>query len=129
MKIVLDTNVIVSALLSPQGLPAKILNLVLEGHITIVYDNCILSEYIDVLGREKFKINKEFVNIVLDFIKHEGEYRPAIPQKIKFQDEDDKVFYDVYKSGDIDYLITGNKQHFPNEKRIISPREYLESTD
>ncbi|MCL2270854.1 MAG: putative toxin-antitoxin system toxin component, PIN family, partial [Treponema sp.] len=61
MKIILDSNVIVSALLSPNGLPAKILNLILSGSVTIVYDNLILSEYINVLGREKFKIDKELL--------------------------------------------------------------------
>ena len=51
MKLVLDTNIIVSALLSPHGLPAKILNRVLNGSATIIYDNGVLSEYADVLGR------------------------------------------------------------------------------
>ena len=126
MKIVLDSNIIVSALLSPGGLPAKILNMVLDGSVTIVYDNCVFSEYADVLGREKFKINRELINTVFDFIKNEGEYKIALPQNITFDDEDDKMFYDLYKSGDIDYLITGNKKHFPGEKGIVSPREYIE---
>ena len=52
MKIVFDTNVVVSALLSPSGLPARILNLVLNGTLTIVYDNNILAEYKDVLHRK-----------------------------------------------------------------------------
>jgi len=126
MKIILDSNVIVSALLSPNGLPAKILNLILSGSVTIVYDNLILSEYINVLGREKFKIDKELLEIVIGFIKEEGEYKIAMPQKIKFKDEDDKIFYELFKSGDVDYLITGNKKHFPNEKGIMNPREYIE---
>ena len=126
MKIILDSNVLVSALLSPHGLPAKILNLVLNGSVTLIYDNCILSEYINVLYREKFKISKELLNFVIDFIEKEGEYKIAIPQKIKFADEDDKVFYELYKSGNVDYLITGNKKHFPNEKGIVNPGEYLE---
>jgi putative PIN family toxin of toxin-antitoxin system len=58
MKVILDTNIIVSALLCPQGLPAKILNLVLSGSAIIVYDNNIIAEYMDVLSRERLKINK-----------------------------------------------------------------------
>jgi predicted nucleic acid-binding protein len=50
----------------------------------------------------------------------------AESQKIKFDDKDDKVFYDVYKSSGADYIITGNKKHFPQEKYIINPREYKE---
>jgi predicted nucleic acid-binding protein len=62
----------------------------------------------------------------LNFIKDNGEYIIAEPQKIKFDDEDDKVFYDVYKSSDANCIITGNKKHFPKEKDIITPREYIE---
>ena len=127
MKIILDSNVVVSALLAPHGIPAKILNLVLNGSVTLIYDNCILSEYINVLYREKFKISKELLNSVIDFIKKEGEYKIAIPQNIKFEDEDDKVFYELLKNGNADYLITGNKKHFPDEKGIVSPREYIKS--
>jgi len=127
MKVIFDTNVIVSALLSPQGLPAKILNLVLNGFATIVYDNHILSEYTDVLGRAKMKMNKESVRFIMDYIEKEGEYRIAMPQNIRFDDEDDKKFYELYKSGDIDYLITGNKRHFPNEKGIVTAREFIET--
>jgi len=126
MKIVLDSNVIVSALLSPHGLPARILNLVLNGSVTLIYDNCILAEYINVLYREKFKINKESLNFVIDFIEKEGEYGIVVPQDIKFADEDDKKIYELYKSEDVEYLITGNKKHFPNEKGIVSPREFIE---
>ena len=128
MKIVLDSKVLVSALLSPGGLPAKILNLVLDGSVTIVYDNCVFSEYVEVLGREKFNINRELIHTVLDFIRNEGEYRIALPQNIAFDDEDDKIFYELYESGGtIDYLITGNKKHFPDEDSIVNPREYIEA--
>ena len=126
MKIILDSNVLVSALLSPNGLPSKILNLVLNASVTLIYDNCILSEYISVLYRDKFKISKELLNFVIDFIEKEGEYRIAIPQNKKIEDDDDRIFYELYKSGDIDYLITGNKKHFPNVKGIVNPREYIE---
>ena len=126
MKIVLDTNVIVSALLCPQSLPAKILGLVLNGTIGIVYDNNVLVEYIDVLNRDKFKINRETIKVVLDFITNDGEYIISMPQNIKFADEDDKIFYELYKSGEADFLITGNIKHFPKDKNIITPREFIE---
>jgi putative PIN family toxin of toxin-antitoxin system len=125
MEVVLDTNVIASALLSPSGLPAKILNLVLDGTITIAYDNNILAEYADVLNRRKFKFNKELISIIMDFIVKEGIFRIAKAQKVKFQDEDDTMFYELYKSDGIDYLITGNARHFPREKGIVSPKLFL----
>jgi len=125
MKVVLDTNIIVSALLSPKGLPAKILNFVLNGNLKIVYDNNILSEYIDVLGRKSLKINPELASIVLEFIKKDGEFKIALPQAKHFNDEDDKKFYELFKSGNVDYLITGNKKHFPNEKGIVTASEFI----
>jgi hypothetical protein len=55
-------------------LHAKILNLVLNGSVIIVYDNNILAEYMDVLSRARLKINQELKNLVIDFIDKEGEY-------------------------------------------------------
>jgi len=127
MKIILDTNVIVSALLSLNGLPAKIFNLFLNGSVILTYDNLILAEYINTLYKEKFKFNKEQLGIIIDYIEKKGEYKIAIPQNIKLEDEDDKNFYDLFKSTDVNYLITGNKKHFPHEKGIINPREFLEA--
>jgi putative PIN family toxin of toxin-antitoxin system len=126
MKIVLDTNVIVSALLCPQSLPAKILGLVLNGTLGIVYDNNVLLEYVDVLNREKFKINNGAIKVVLDFLTSDGEYIISMPQTTHFTDEDDKMFYELYKTGEVDFLITGNIKHFPKEKNIVTPREFIE---
>jgi uncharacterized protein len=125
MKVVLDTNIIVSALLSPQGLSAKLLNLILEKKITMAYDNNILAEYSEVLNREKFMLDKELINLIINFISKEGEYILSELQKIQFTDEDDKVFYDVYKAEGVDFLITGNKKHFPKEKGIVTVREFF----
>jgi predicted nucleic acid-binding protein len=116
----------VSALLCPQSLPGKILGLVLNGAARIVYDNNILVEYIDVLNREKFKINKESIKVILEFVRNDGEYTISIPQNVKFVDEDDRMFYELYKSGEVDFLIIGNIKHFPKEKNILTPREFIE---
>jgi predicted nucleic acid-binding protein len=134
--------------LSPQGLSAKVLNQVLNGKLTIIYDNNIFAEYVDVLNRSKFKLDKDLVNFIIDFIAKEGEYVIADFQNIQFTDgagrqkaaskdmplgkqpkgvhEDDKIFYEVYKSGNVDYLITGNKKHFPEEEGIITVRNFFE---
>ena len=73
MKVVIDTNIIVSALLSPQGLSSKLLNLVFDKKLTIVYDNRIFAEYLEVLNRDKFMLDKELVKLIMDFISKEGE--------------------------------------------------------
>jgi putative PIN family toxin of toxin-antitoxin system len=126
MKIVLDTDIIVSAFINPKGTPGEILSLILAKKITLCYDNKIFSEYMAVLKKSKISFDTIHVDAFLDFIKENGEYIIAEPQRIKFIDEDDKMFYDVYKSSDANYIITGNKKHFPKEKNIITPRDYIE---
>ena len=111
MKIVLDTNIIVSAFLNPKGLPAE-----------------ILSEYTEVLTRSKFNFNIELIHNFLEFVKNNGEYIVAESQPIQFNDEDDKVFYDVFKSSNAEYIITGNTKHYPRETNIITPKEFKEIT-
>jgi putative PIN family toxin of toxin-antitoxin system len=124
MKVVLDTNIIVSAFLNPKGIPGEIVSLVLSEKIMLVFDNKMLSEYTEVLTRSKFTFNRELVNDFLEFIKTHGEYIAAEPQDIPFIDEDDKIFYDVFKSSNANYIITGNKKHYPKEENIVSPREF-----
>jgi putative PIN family toxin of toxin-antitoxin system len=126
MKIVLNTNIIVSAFINPKGAPGEIISLVLSKKITICYDNRIFSEYTEVLKKSKFNFDNILVDAFLDFIKENGEYILAEPGNIKFDDEDDKVFYEVYKSSDANYIVTGNKKHFPKENNIITAREYIE---
>jgi putative PIN family toxin of toxin-antitoxin system len=126
VKLVLDTNVVVSALLSPRNPPAKILGLVLSGSAGIALDNGILAEYVDVLNRDKFEFDKDLVKTVLDYMAKEGEYIISAPQKIKLIDEGDRMFYELYKDKSVDFLITGNKKHFPGESNILTPRKFME---
>jgi putative PIN family toxin of toxin-antitoxin system len=127
VKVVLDTNIIVSAFLNPRGIPAEILSLVLSEKIILCYDNKILSEYTEVLNRSKFNFNNELAADFLEFVKSHGEYILAEPQAIPFIDEDDKMFYEVFKSSDAQYIITGNTRHYPTAKNIVSPREFIET--
>jgi len=126
MKAVVDTNIFVSALMSAEGTPAKIVSLILNGKIKICYDNRIIFEYNDVLSRKKIGFYNEIINGLLEFIKQEGQYINAEYLKLNFNDETDKKFYEVFKSADADYLITGNKKHFPKENAIVTPGEFLE---
>jgi len=125
MNVVVDTNVIVSALINANGIPARILSLVLNGNIKILYDNRIIFEYIDVLSMKKFCFSKEAINNIISYFKHNGEFINSEYAKINFSDESDKKFYEVYKSGGAHYLITGNIKHFPKEDTIVVPRDFL----
>ena len=93
----------------------------------MLYDNRILNEYIEVLHREKFGFNAASVDALISFFLSEGEFIAADPAVIKFKDEDDRVFYEVMKSGNADFLITGNLAHFPKDAKIVSPTDFLKA--
>jgi putative PIN family toxin of toxin-antitoxin system len=125
MRIVLDTNVVVSAMLNPNGAAGSILNGVLDGYLRLLVDNRIVFEYSDVLQRKQFQFNPRDVRAIIDFVRHEAEWVAALPVQNRFEDPDDRVFYEVAVSGNADYLVTGNTQHFPERAMIRSPRQFL----
>lgn len=127
MTVVLDTNVLVSALINPTGVPATILSLLLNGKLTVLHDNRILEEYREVLSRPKFHFKESQILHLLDYIRHEGEFIAAEPLRILSVSENDKMFYEVAKTGKAQYLVTGNKRHFPNERMVRTPKEFIDT--
>ena len=124
-RVVLDTNILVSALLSKTGNPAKILDMFLTGALLLVYSTDIYAEYEDVLYRPRLGIPQNDADIVMSAIRKYGVKVFAIPSVSPMPDEDDRVFYDSAKSAGA-YLITGNSKHYPNEPFILSPSAFLE---
>ena len=123
-KVVLDTNILVSSLLT-SGPPAEIIDLVADGRIIPFFNDVILQEYWDVLSREKFGFSSFQVTRLIHDIARSGiavEYKQASIKKIA--DEDDRVFYDTAVEAQA-YLITGNIRHFPPEKFIVTPAQFL----
>ncbi len=126
MKVVLDTNVLVSGVINPDGKPAQIIGLLLSGKIKILYDNRIIREHAEVLSREKFGFPSELIQPLLNFIRMEGEFVFAEPTKDSMRDESGRKFFEVALSGKAAYLITGNKKDFPERTWIVDPAEFLE---
>lgn len=126
MKIVLDTNVLVAAILNANGVPASILNAVLDGAITILVDARIVSEYREVLGRPKFGFPNGVYQPLLEFFEHHGDYVATGPLPAATSDPGDVPFYEVAVAGAADYLVTGNAKHFPEEPWIVSPRHLVD---
>ncbi|PKM42573.1 MAG: putative toxin-antitoxin system toxin component, PIN family [Firmicutes bacterium HGW-Firmicutes-8] len=124
IKAVIDTNILVSALLSPSGNPAKVFDHVLNGNITVCFDSRIIAEYQDVLERPKYGFAWKAARQVVDFIVHTGISVVPEPISSAFEDEDDKKFYEVARSAKA-YLATGNIKHFPREPIVVSPQEFL----
>lgn len=125
MKIVLDTNVVVSGVLKPQSIPGSILNAALDDRVAVLIDDRILFEYRDVLMRPKFGFPYGYVESVLEFFDHRGEYVTAPPVADPMTDSGDVPFYEVAIAGVADYLVTGNGQHFPDRPFVVSPREFI----
>ena len=126
MKVVLDTNVIISAFLSPSGKPVVILQLVLHHQLKIYFNTAILAEYEEVLGRSKFagKVYQPALKRFFDLIYKFGNKVECIPSKIPMPDETDRKFYDVAKAAGA-IIITGNAKHYPEESFIKEPAEFL----
>ena len=125
LKVVLDTNVLVSALLNPGGKPAQILALIHGGHITLYYDSRIFLEYENVLSRKKFPFEARDRELLLAAISHRGMALVPAPSDMDFSDTQDKKFYEAAAEAGA-YLITGNKKHFPDLSWIVTPADFLE---
>ena len=129
MKIVLDTNVLVSGLLTPFGTSGEIVRMVSAGILILQYDSRIMVEYQEVLYRPKFQFNKEYIDLLLDFIKKTGQVIPASPLKKRLPDPDDESFLEIAIAGRAACLITGNKAHYPRQFRegvkVLSPSEFM----
>lgn len=130
MKIVLDTNVMVSALLRPGSVPAQVLDLVLGRQVTLALDHRIFAEYQDVLYRTGFMFPRDRVADLLEFLWRSGERIHAEPSPIRLPDPDDLKFVEVAIGALADALVTGNLRHFPAPQRhgvrVLNPRQWLE---
>ena len=128
--IVIDTNVLVSGLISRNQTspPVGILKYLLaeRGVIIPLYNDEIIKEYEDVLKREKFNIEPKLVDDVIDRIKTIGISCERIETKEEFKDANDIVFYEVALSKDDSYLVTGNIKHFPKVDFVVTPAEMME---
>ncbi|MBI2264987.1 MAG: putative toxin-antitoxin system toxin component, PIN family [Armatimonadetes bacterium] len=126
MRIVADTNVLVSGLLNPKGPPGQILDLILEGDLEILIDDRILSEYRSVLREKELGIRREDVKSVLALLERVGARVALLPLSLELPDPDDVVFAEAARAGKAAYLVTGNLRHFPDISEAISPRGLIE---
>lgn len=126
---VIDTNVLVSALLHFSSVPGIIAQESLTGRIIPLLNDEIIEEYRDVLMRRKFRFDCSAVDTLINGIIKRGIFLDAAPAEDEVIDPDDAVFYEVVmegrKAGDA-YLVTGNLKHFPAKHFIVTPREMLE---
>ncbi len=130
MRIVLDTNVLVSGLLSPHGAPGRIVEFTLADAFVVLYDDRMFNEYREVLSRPELGIEGEHLESILDYIVRESEYVSPAALHVLLPDASDVPFLEIAVTGRADALITGNAKHFkPRRGRhsvnVISPADFL----
>lgn len=129
MRVVLDTNVLVSGLLSPYGAPGELVPLVAVGALQVCYDARILAEYREVLLRPVFSFTQDQVETLSNQVKAGGLMVGARPLPTPLPDPDDEVFLAVALVGPAQHLVTRKTRHYPvksrQEVQVMSPAEFL----
>jgi putative PIN family toxin of toxin-antitoxin system len=130
VRVVLDTNVLVSGLLAPFGPPGVIVRMVVSGALILCVDARALSEYHDVLRRPRFDFDEDAVAALMAYIETSSDTAAAVPLAKRLPDTDDEAFLEVAIASAARYLVTGNLEHFPEYLRagvsVVSPREFVE---
>ena len=127
--VVIDTNVLVSAMLKADSVPGNVLELVFDGPIVPVLNEYIISEYKTVLRRPKFHLTEDIINPVIEAIIEKGVYVDADELDIALPDPKDRVFYEVVmeeRKEEDACLVTGNIRHFPQKPFIVTPRQLID---
>jgi len=128
LRLVIDTNILVSAALKPNGLQRTVLLLAITKPATLYVTAAVLAEYSDVLARPEFKIRRGLRQQLLQLIKkHAQLVIPARALQVA-KDPDDNKFLECADAARADYLITGNQRHFPKfwkKTKVITSREFI----
>jgi putative PIN family toxin of toxin-antitoxin system len=130
VRVVLDTNVLVSALLRQGSVPDQVVGLVLAGRCGLIVDSRIVAEYRAVLARPEFGFPAAEVEAFLAFVER-ADWVVADPLNLALPDETDRPFLEVAVAGGADALITGNPRHFRLrgtrlDLAVLTPRALLD---
>ena len=128
LRLVIDTNVVVSAALKPEGLQRTVLLLAMTKSVRWYVSEAIVAEYALVLTRPELKIRRSSRQQLLQLIKNHA--RVVVPSRMAqvTSDPDDNIFVECADAARADYLVTGNQRHFPKfwkNTKIISSTEFL----
>ncbi len=131
MRVVVDTNVLVSGMLSGASPPAEVLQLILHGDLTLLIDARIAAEYDEVTARARFGFDPAERGAFLKALYAIAEPVVATPIKARLPDPDDHMFMEVAVGGEAGALITGNVRHFPIGNLrlgvpVLTPRQFID---
>ncbi|MBV9266294.1 MAG: putative toxin-antitoxin system toxin component, PIN family [Acidobacteriaceae bacterium] len=128
LRLILDTNIIVSAAIKPDGLQRTVLLLAITKPARLYVTEEIIAEYCDVLSRPELKIRKGLRQQLLGLIQnHAYLIKPSRPLQVTSDPDDDK-FLECADAARADYLVTGNQRHFPKfwkKTKVITSREFI----
>jgi uncharacterized protein len=130
VKIVLDTNVLVSGLLSAFGTSAQIVKMASSGVLEIYHDARVLTEYREVLRRPEFRLDATHVDALLEQIEAYGHGVATKPLEKKLPDPKDEPFLEVTLAANAECLVTWNIKDVPAHSRqgvkVVKPSEFLQ---
>jgi putative PIN family toxin of toxin-antitoxin system len=128
VRLVIDTNVLISAALKPDSLQRTVFLLAITKPARLYVSTPILEEYEDVLGRPELGIRKGTRQQLIQLIKnHSYTVTPSRPLNVT-SDPDDNIFIECADAARADFLITGNQKHFPTYwkcTKIVTSREFV----
>lgn len=128
LRLVIDTNVLVSAAIKPAGLQRTVLLLAITKPARWYVSRLILEEYREVLRRPELRIRKGLQLQLLQLIKKRSHVVAKTRRLEVTHDPDDNIFLECADAGRADYLVTGNQKHFPRfwkKTKVITPREFV----
>ena len=128
LRLVIDTNIVVSAALKPDGLQRTVLLLAITKPARLYVSEAIMAEYREVLARPKMNIRKGLRQQLLQLVKTHGHSVTPSRQLQVTRDPDDNKFLECADAARADYLVTGNQRHFPKfwkKTKVITSREFI----
>lgn len=129
IRVVLDTNIIISALLQPLGPPAQVFLLAVGGSIQLCVSGNVYAEYEEVIRRPRFRREEDLIAATLNTIRKEGLWvRPTETVRV-CSDPDDDIFLECAQASRAAYLVTGNLKDFPaswRDTQIVTAGGFLE---
>lgn len=128
LRLVIDTNVVVSAALKPEGLQRTVVLIAMTRPARWYVSEATFSEYANVLARREFKIRRGLRQQFVQLIKKRTQIIRASRLPTVTSDPDDNIFIECADAARADYLITGNLRHFPKfwkNTKVINSSEFL----
>jgi putative PIN family toxin of toxin-antitoxin system len=128
LRLVIDTNVVISAVLKPDGLQRTVFLLAITKPATLYVSPEIMAEYRDVMSRPNLKIRKGARQQFLQLIKNRSRSITPVRSLQVANDPDDDIFLECADAARADYLVTGNTRHFPKfwkKTKVITAREFI----